>query len=555
MLNTYKMKRFVFIIAVLINVSLTFSQNTNQQTEQNIAKNPVLPGFNPDPSILRVGNDYYLAVSTFQWFPGVTVYHSKDLSHWELLTNILTRKSQLDMMGVPSSGGIYAPQISFKNGTYYLVYTNIKGNRWPYMDGINYVVSAPKITGPWSEPVLLNAFGFDPSLFHDDNGKTYLLQNEVNFRNNIEIKAKIIMQEFDTKSMKLVGEKKKLSDKYAEGPHIYKHNGYYYLLMATGGTSYGHKAEMERSRNIWGPYENNLHNPVLTSQNDTSLYIQKAGHASLVQTPSGQWYMFHLGARPLYPEKQCPLGRETNIQKVEWTAENWLQLAGGDNRPKSTVEITDLPVYKFKALPGRYEFNEPTLRKDFFTLRLPFDKSWASFTARKGYLRLRGQLGLLNNVEQSLIARRVNSFKFTAETSVDFNPASYREMAGLICYYDSRSFLYLSISHDSIQGKSLNILSMDETSYSSIKEVLPKSVKIPENTTVFLRVKMNFHALQFYYSTDNVNWKPIGPEFNSTVLSDEKNYGFTGLMVGVCVQDLAYLKKYADFDYFDYQEQ
>lgn len=547
------MRRAILILLLLGFTGAIYSQKVKKsEIIRNIAVNPIIPGFNPDPSILRVGDDYYTAVSTFQWFPGVAIYHSKDLSHWNLLTNVLTRRFQLDMMGVPNSGGVYAPQISLKNGTYYLVYTNIKGNKWPYMDGINYVVKAPSITGPWSDPVLLNAFGFDPSLFHDDNGRSYLLQNEVNFRNNIEVKAKIIMQEFDTDKMELVGEKRTICHKYAEGPHIYKVDGKYHLVVATGGTSYGHMTETERSDSVWGPYSSNPANPILTSKDNPSLHVQKAGHASFVQTQFGDWYMVHLGARPLYPEKQCPLGRETCIQELEWK-NGWPQLAGGRNFPRDTVEIKKLRPVNQSELKSRNDFDENTLSPDLYTLRLPVDDSWASLTARKGYLRVRGQLGLLNSVEQSLIARRVTSFRFLAESAFEFEPSSYREMAGLICYYDSRNFLYLAVSHDSIRGKCVNILEMDESKESSIREVLPESIPVNPGKC-FLRVEMNLHAIQFYYSSNGLDWKPIGPVFNSTSLSDEKNFGFTGMMIGICVQDIAYMTKYADFDYFEYKD-
>jgi xylan 1,4-beta-xylosidase len=269
--------------------------------------NPILPGFNPDPSIVRVGDDYYIATSTFEWFPGVQIHHSKDLVHWRLLTHPLTRVSQLDLTGNVPSCGVWAPCLSYSDGLFYLVYTN---TRIPselitassnFKDCHNYLVTAKDITGPWSEPVYLNSSGFDPSLFHDDDGRKWLVNMLWDHRKEKNPFAGILLQEYNPKQKKLVGPVKNIFKGTAlgltEGPHLYKYNGYYYLLTAEGGTGYEHAVTMTRSKKIDGHYEVDPINPILTSRYNPELELQKAGHASIVQTQNKQWYMIHLCGR------------------------------------------------------------------------------------------------------------------------------------------------------------------------------------------------------------------------------------------------------------------
>jgi len=539
-------------VSILFLVSPSLAQKKEGKTK--CITNPILPGFNPDPSILRVGNEYFIATSTFQWFPGVSVYHSYDLTNWEHYTNILTRKSQLDMTGIPNSGGIYAPQISYIDSTFYLVYTNVKGNGWPYMDCENYVVWAKDMKGPWSEPVYLNSAGFDPSLFHDKDGKSYLLFNEINFRDGVNDRAYIYMHEFNRKTKNLFGDVKLVLKEFAEGPHIYRHGDFYYLLVAEGGTDYNHREDLFRSKSIWGPYETNPNNPIITSKDNPSLTLQKAGHCSLVETQYGEWYMPHLVGRPILPEKKCPLGRETAIQKIEWTEDGWFKLVGDNHWPKDSIKAPKNLVQKpFKIVPSKDDFSDTILRKEYFTLREPAEDSWLSLKARPGFLRMKGRLHLFSSREQSLLVRRIQHFNFRAETAVDFNPKTYREMAGLIVIYDSRNFFYLRISRDSINRKSLNILHMKGSGAWDCKEDLLDDIVLPEDKTIHLKVECIANKIQFYYSTGNLVWNPIGSVFNFTELSDENNYGFTGSMVGIAVQDMMYKKTTADFDYFEYK--
>jgi xylan 1,4-beta-xylosidase len=283
----------------------------------NLVSNPVLPGFHPDPSIVRVDDTYYLANSTFEWYPGVEIHRSKDLANWEPLPSPLSEKRLLDMTGNPASCGIWAPCLSYDKGLFYLIYTNVRS--WasgPWKDTPNFLTTAPSIEGPWSDPVFLNCSGFDPSLFHDDDGKKWLVNMEWDYRKKDlpDQFTGILLQEYNPAGKRLVGEARKIFTgtalKLTEGPHLYKRNGWYYLLAAEGGTQYGHAATLARSRAIEGPYEVHPVNPLLTSYNWPEYYLQKAGHASWCETPDGRTFLVFLCGRPLPGRRNCVLGEK-----------------------------------------------------------------------------------------------------------------------------------------------------------------------------------------------------------------------------------------------------
>jgi xylan 1,4-beta-xylosidase len=293
--------------------------------------NPVLKGCNPDPSFLRVGDDYYLANSTFEWFPGVPIYHSKDLANWRLIGHALTRRSQLDLRGVPDSGGIWAPSLSYHDGLFYLIYTIVRTRTGPFKDVHNYLTTAREITGPWSEPIFLNSSGFDASLFHDDDGRKWLINVQWDFRKGRPRFAGIVLQEYDAKAERLAGPIKMIFQKphLIEGPNLYKLDGRYYLMLAEGGTGWNHGISMARAATIDGPYEADPLPLLLTSRKSPGAPLQKAGHGELVQTPAGEWYLAHLCSRPVYPSRRCILGRETALQRVVWNKEGWMRLEAG----------------------------------------------------------------------------------------------------------------------------------------------------------------------------------------------------------------------------------
>ncbi|WP_310829644.1 glycoside hydrolase family 43 protein [Paenibacillus pedocola] len=522
----------------------------------NTIINPVLRGFNPDPSIVRVEDDYYIATSTFEWFPGVQIHHSRDLLHWRLLKRPLDRVSQLDMRGNGDSDGVWAPCLTYDNGLFYLIYTDVKSHKGAFKDTHNYLVTAENIKGPWSEPVYLNSSGFDPSLFHDEDGRKWLLNMRWDFRKGKNKFGGIVIQEYSQEEGRLIGPVITIFEGteigFTEGPHVYKRNGYYYLLTAEGGTRYKHAVTVARSASLLGPYEVDPHHPMLTSSGSPELQLQKAGHGSLVETESGEWYMAHLCARPV-DGFHCMLGRETALQKCYWDEEGWLRLEGGGNTPSAQVQAPQLPLHPFEPEPERDDFEEPLLGNQWNTLRLPPDPDWLSLSERLGFLRLAGRESLSSCHRQSLVARRQQAFRFEAETVIEFEPESFQQMAGLILYYNTEDYVYLRITHLEQHGRVIGIIQSDRGMYD---ELLEEDLLLPTDGPVFLKAVVNREVLQFYYAFEAGRWSPVGGEINIAHLSDEAKepLRFTGTFIGMCVQDLGGTRRYADFDYFIYKE-
>jgi xylan 1,4-beta-xylosidase len=294
-------------------------------------------------------------------------------------------------------------------------------------------------------------------------------------------------------------------------------------------------------------------NPILTSRHEPEHPIQKAGHGSLVQTQNGEWYIAYLCSRPISVRKLCPLGRETAIQKCEWTEDGWIRLADGGRLPKSTEEQPNLPLHPFEPGQEKDDFDSNTLNPHFQTLRVPADEAWLSLAKRPGYLRIKGRESLTSLHNQSMVARRIQHYHCDIETCIEFEPNHFTEMAGLICYYDEDDYFYLRISYDDKLKKHLGIITSDQGVYDELTE---HDVSIQGWERCFLKVVVRDDKLQFYYSEQGDNWIKIGPALDFGQLSDEYKgkLGFTGAMVGICVQDLSNQQAYADFDYFSYKD-
>ena len=532
-------------------------------------RNPILPGFNPDPSIVRVGDDYYIATSTFEWFPGVQIHHSRDLVHWRLLTRPLTRASQLNMLGDPDSCGIWAPCLSYSDGLFYLIYTDVKrygrtsqpGSTGASLrDTHNYLVTSPAIDGEWSDPIYLNSSGFDPSLFHDDDGRKYLVNMLWDHRPGHNRFSGITLQEYSPSKRKLVGDIhlifKGTAIGFTEGPHLYKREGYYYLLTAEGGTGWGHAVTLARSRQLFGPYELHPDTYILTARNRPDVELQRAGHADLVESQTGETYMVHLCGRPIRNRGRCTLGRETAIQRMVWSSDGWLRTADGEGVPRVEVDAPELPTHAFPPASEREDFDRPHLPIDFQWLRSPWPEELFSLTERPGHLRLYGRETIGSLFRQSLVARRQQSHCFTAATLMDFEPDKFQQMAGLVCYYNSSKFHYLYVSHDEELGKHIRAMSCLPDQVQS--DVFSAPIAIPAGVPVELRVEVDYERLYFAYRVRGVEWSWLPGPLDASILSDEAaapgTPNFTGAFVGMCCQDLAGTRRPADFDYFLYRE-
>ncbi|KAG9251083.1 glycoside hydrolase family 43 protein [Emericellopsis atlantica] len=522
-------------------------------------RNPILPGFNPDPSILRVGEDYYIATSTFEWWPGVQIHHSKDLANWELVVRPLTRKSQADLRGDPDSCGIWAPCLTHDGDKFWLVYTDVKRKDGSFKDTHNYIIHAPAIEGPWSDPVYADSSGFDPSLFHDEDGRKWFSNMMWDHRRRPHLFTGIALQEFDPKAGKLVGPRKNIfpgSDlAFVEGPHMYKRNGWYYLLTAEGGTGYSHAATLARSRDIWGPYELHPQKHIVTSKDAPLAALQRAGHGDIVDTPDGRTYIVHLTGRPVGQKRRCVLGRETAIQEAYWGDDDWLYVKNGPV-PSLYVDVPGTRDDTDYWSEKRYTF-ENGLHKDFQWLRTPEPER--IFSTEGGKLTLIGRESLGSWFEQALVARRQTHFSFDAETTISYAPDDERQFAGLTVYYCRYNFFYLTVTAHTDGQRELLIMS-SEASWpgGKLESPGPAAKQIPNDGKVRLAVTVRGAALQFWYALEGKELEKFGPVFDATIVSDEcgghqVDGSFTGSFVGVAASDCNGLAKSAQFDYITYR--
>jgi xylan 1,4-beta-xylosidase len=534
-----------------------------------VIRNPILPGFNPDPSIVRVGGDYYVATSTFEWFPGVQIHHSRDLVHWRLLTRPLVRATQLDMRGDADSCGVWAPCLTYADDRFYLIYTDVKrfgrtstagASGASLRDFHNYLVTSDRIDGDWSDPVYLNSSGFDPSLFHDDDGRKYILNMLWDHRPGQNRFAGIVLQEYSPEQQRLVGARHTIfggtAIGFTEGPHLYKRDGWYHLLTAEGGTGWGHAVTMARSRTILGPYELHPDVHVLTARDRPDAPLQRTGHADLVDTPSGETYMVYLCGRPLGNRGRCTLGRETAIQPMTWGADGWLRTQDGQRLPViEAAAPAGLRPEPQPLAPVREDFDSAALPLAFQWLRSPYPDDLFSLRARPGYLRLFGRETIGSLFRQALVARRQQAHCYSAAARLEFEPEHFQQMAGLVCYYNSSKFHYFYLSRDE-DGMHLRVMSALPDQVTADAFTAP--IRIPADVPIEMRVEVDYERLRFGYRLNDGDWTWLPQLFDASILSDEATApgqpNFTGAFVGMACQDLAGTARPADFDWFEYRE-
>jgi xylan 1,4-beta-xylosidase len=511
-------------------------------------KNPILPGSHPDPDLIKVGDDFYLATTTFEWLPGVRIHHSRDLVNWRLVAAPLDGKGVGDLRGVPDSGGNYIPSLSWHDGLFYLVYSVVLDRTWPWMANRSYVTTAASIEGPWSDPVHLNSMGFDPALFWDEDGRGWFLHLWLDYRKEKEQMRGIHIQEFDPETLSLVGENRELFRSppgwFTEGPHLFPRNGFYYLSTAIFGTYAKHATMVARSENLLGPYEVDPGCPMLTCVDEPSHPLQKAGQGYFVDVGEDDWVLAHHASRPV--EGHCSLGRETCLQSIEWTADGWPRLAGGGVLPSLAPELPDFPAHPWPKEPEG--FGTDTLSLEWNTLREPAEEDWISLKRKPGFLCLRGRLPITSKFGQSLLARRWTSMQFTASVQMEFDPVNEAQLAGLICYYDTSDFVWAALTRDEEKGRVLVL--MERRPSVPFGDAFRIAVPVPEGA-LELWVEVDVPGMQFRYRQPGGEWQMLGERLSSDHLSDEgedgaKN-GFTGAFVGVAAQDLMGESKWAVF--------
>ena len=513
--------------------------------------NPILPGFYPDPSICRVGEDYYLVTSTFAYFPGVPIFHSRDLIHWNQIGNILNRKSQLPLDGTETSEGIFAPTLRYHDGTFYMITTNVSANN-PLG---NFIVTATDPAGPWSEPYPLGSEGIDPSLFFDDDGKCYYCgtrdrrEGARYFGDN-----EIYIQELDLSSMKLVGKSYAAwhgalrNVEWPEGPHIYKKDGWYYLMISEAGTGHNHAVSVARSKSLTEPFEGHRGNPILTHRHLGHSYpIVNVGHPDIVETQNGEWWMVCLASRTAGGYYRN-LGRETYLVPMVWE-DGWPVVNPGKGIVEDTVMSPELPVGGVDNVPAKEDFDCPDLPMNFMFIRNPKEQNY-SLSERPGYLRLKLDPDTISSRgNPSYVCRRQLAFDFTAKTAVSFEPQAENEQAGLVIY-QSQSYNY-----QFLVGKKKNKTALFLVrTYKDEEEVIAQALLDNFYSEIILRITQKEQELIFSFSTDDRMFRTLADHVDARMLSTDVAGGFVGTTIGIYAtsngkeSDTA-----ADFDYMTYK--
>ncbi|MFC4402705.1 glycoside hydrolase family 43 protein [Gracilibacillus xinjiangensis] len=514
-------------------------------------KNPIIPGFYPDPSICRVGEDYYLVTSSFEYFPGVPIFHSKDLVNWKQIGHVLDRPEQLNLDQTPNSRGIYAPTIRYNDGIFYMITTFVVSQTGARR---NFYVTATDPAGPWSDPNWLeDAPGIDPSLLFDDDGKVYYTGNRKppqgpKYKKHNEI----WLQELDLEKRQLVGPKYSLWDgalKNAhaqEAPHLYKINGWYYLIIAEGGTGHTHAVTIARSKNVTGPYEMTETNPILTHRHLGNNHpIVNVGHADIVETPDGDWWMVCLASRP-YGGYYRNLGRETFLVPFIWE-DGWPIVNPGKGFIEEEMAFPKLKEHKWPALPAHDPFESEVLEDRWNFLRTPRGDFW-SLTERPGYLRLKAKKETMTEEENpAFVGRRQQHIDFMAQTVMEFVPKEENETAGLV----------LLQNHD--YQIRMEVILEDNLSYIQLirreagkDELVAKQKMATEK--VYLKVEAEGQSYHFYYAETAFDWITLAVNVDGTILSTDKAGGFIGAYMGMyCSANGKESNNYADFDWFEYQ--
>jgi xylan 1,4-beta-xylosidase len=509
-------------------------------------RNPILSGCYPDPSICRVNEDYFLITSTFEYFPGLPIYHSRDLVHWNQIGHVLDRPSQLDLDEVRPSGGLYAPTIRHSNGTFYVINTLVDGKT---RSG-NFIVTATQPQGPWSEPYWLeDADGFDPSLFFDDDGRAWFTANRLNETGFYTGHTEVYLRELDITNMRLIGGETLLWDGavkgavWAEAAHIYKVNGCYYLLIAEGGTAHHHAVSVARSKTIKGPYEPNRGNPILTHRHLGLDYpIVGTGHADLVETQNGEWWMVLLAMRP-YGGYYYNLGRETFLAPVRWE-DGFPIVSPGTGRVEFTYPAPNLPECLWQFRPRREDFNETTLSYYWNFLRTPRDDFY-SLTEHPGFLRLQLRPQQLSEQSNpSFVGRRQQNIHFEVQTEFEFTPHTVNEYAGL-ALIQNKDFHFLFV----ITNDGENIIRLIQRSHGHVETLATQPV-LPGHYT--LKVEAHEQNYSFYFSA-NDQWHSLADNMDGRILSTPVAGGFVGAFIGMYASSNGQSSvNHADFDWFEY---
>lgn len=530
------MQKMRILLSYLVAAVCLFTTAQAQLT----LKNPILPGFYPDPAICRVGTDYYMVTSTFVYFPGIPVFHSKDLKNWKQITSAINRPSQMDFMGEQVSRGLFAPAINHHKGIFYITCTDID-------NGGNFIVTAKNPAGPWSDPIYIKEVrGIDPSLYFEED-KVFIIYNSDPPENKSLYSGHrtVKIYELDLATLKVLGSEKILvnggvdiSKKpvWIEAPHIYKRNGYYYLMAAEGGTSVNHSEVILRSNDVRGPYIPYEKNPILTQRHldpKRKNPISSVGHADLVDGPDGNTYAVFLGVRP-YEGDFYNTGRETFIAPVKWV-DNWPVINPDREEVQYEYKVNwkEQPHENQLPITGNFEFKVPfkdSLNTQFLFLRT-HNPSWYSFKENKNALTIMLlPETILEKGNPAFIGRRQQHLQSSASTEMVFSTKKNNEKAGMVIFQNENHFYYLCKSSD--QGK--EVVQLFKGNPKSNKMDLLKQVALPgAQKKIYLKIKSEKDIYSFWFGLKENEWQLLEDKLDGKYLSTVVAKGFVGSLYGV----------------------
>tara|TARA_Y200000002_G_scaffold174836_1_gene144225 strand:+ start:196 stop:1902 length:1707 start_codon:yes stop_codon:yes gene_type:complete len=531
---------------------------------QELFKNPIISGGYPDPSICKVGETFYLVNSSFEYFPGLPIHKSNDLINWELIGYGLNRESQVssvvNLIDVQSNGGIHAPTIRYNNGVFYIISTNVyydvKKNK---ADMVNFVVTASNPAGPWSDPIHIEgAPGIDPDLFFDDDGRVWYVGNHMPENPSFDGEGEIWLQELDLNQFSLVGEKHLLwrgacGGVWAEGPHMYKKDGKYYLIIAEGGTSFNHAVMVALSENIEGPYISNPRNPILTSRHlSYDNWVNSTGHGDIVELDDGRYYMVLLGIRNEI-NRSSNMGRETFIVPLTWEREpfDWKEnknlwpvvspLSGKVEKENEVIYDNSIQSHFYNF---RDDFSVKTLDLKWNFRRVPLENVY-SLEKREGFLRLYSNQNIIKERDRAaLMGFKQNQTHFEYFTNMTFNPENNKSEAGISIFQKDDNYL------------NFTVFKKDESFFIKMYaykkgQLISKNEKLLENYKGKIKLKILFDEDKYklFYSTRGFRYRLFDELKNDVLLSQ----GYTGAHLGLYVTSNGEdSNDYADFDYVDY---
>ena len=504
-------------------------------------RNPILSGVHPDPSIVRVGRDYYIVNSSFGFYPGLPIYHSRDLVNWTQIGNAIDRPDMLDFSGLGISRAVFAPTIRHHNKLFYIVNTCTDC-------GGNFIITAKNPAGPWSSPIFLPPVdGIDAEIFFDADGRVWISNNGPPIGTpRYDGHRALWIQELDLKLMKMTGPRTVIVDGgvkpaanpiWTEGPHLIRRDGWYYLLAAEGGTAGEHSQTVFRSRKITGPYLPGPVNPILTQRDldpARPFPVYATGHADFVQTPKGDWWTVFLGTRP-YESALSNMGRETFLLPVRWPKDGWPSILTAGTPVPQVLRRPELPLGKIvDRKQWRDDFTAPNLAHSWLMLRQPKDR-W--FTLSPKRLTLRAQpVSLGSTANPSFLARRQEHSFATVETELKYIPARDGDRAGLAVFADEQHYYFVGLQQTPTGAKVVVMVRNGAADPDSGRVIASAPYASSTGRPLRLRLAAKGALYDFSYATGSGGWQTLLSDADGRILASERSNQFTGTVIGVLAE-------------------